>query len=66
VVAAVADTTRPEADLAAWRRVVVDHIVTGLAHPDEAVQRQALVLQTELDVADLNVDADVKAARTRS
>lgn len=49
-----------EDQLGVWRRTVVDHIVTGLAHPDPAVRTQAKALQTELDVAGLNVDADIK------
>ncbi|MGW2371769.1 hypothetical protein [Kitasatospora sp. NPDC001683] len=44
-----------------FRRVVVDHIVTGLSHPSGAVRNQALALATEMDAAGLNVDPDVKA-----
>lgn len=48
--------------LGVWRRVVVDHIATGVQHPDPAVRTQARSLMTELDCAGLNIDADVRAA----
>lgn len=43
------------------RRIVVDHIHTGLHHPAPAVQRQAIALATEMDAAGLNVDREVAA-----
>jgi len=45
--------------LSAMRRIVVDHICTGLRHPDDAVVRQARALATEMDAAGLNVDLAV-------
>lgn len=46
----------------AHRRVAIDHIRTGLAHPDEAVQILTVAFVTELDVADLNISAEVRVA----
>jgi hypothetical protein len=48
-------------DLATIRRVVVDHIFTGLNHPDPVAVRQARALATEMDAAGLNVDREVDA-----
>ncbi|MFJ6215112.1 hypothetical protein ACIQGZ_17510 [Streptomyces sp. NPDC092296] len=50
-----------DASLETMRRVVVDHIHTGLHHPDAAVQRQARALATEMDASGLNVDRLVDA-----
>jgi len=48
--------------VATLRRIIVDHVATGLAHPDPAVVRQARALATEMDTAGLNIDLEVDAA----
>lgn len=48
--------------VATLRRIIVDHVVTGLAHPDPAVVRQARALATEMDAAGMNIDLEVDAA----
>jgi hypothetical protein len=44
------------------RRVVVDHIVEGLTSGSTSAVFHARALQTEMDLAGVSVDAEVKAA----
>lgn len=59
-----AQLAKQDESIAAFRRTVVDHILTGRRHPDAAVRIQAFALQTELDAAGLSVDAEVRASLT--
>lgn len=58
------DLSHPDAAVV-MRRIIVDHINTGLQHPVPAVRRQAIALATEMDVAGLNVDQDLAALKAQ-
>lgn len=57
------DPLYADQQVAVMRRIIVDHIHTGLNHPSAAVRRQAVALATEMDVAGLNVDQEVAALK---
>jgi DNA-binding NarL/FixJ family response regulator len=45
---------------AVMRRIIVDHVRTGLDHPNPAAVRQARALATEMDVAGLGIDHEIR------
>lgn len=57
------DPLHADQQVVVMRRIIVDHIHTGLNHPSPAVRRQAISLATEMDVAGLNVNKDVAALK---
>jgi DNA-binding NarL/FixJ family response regulator len=53
------DLEQAVSSAAAMRRIIVDHVRTGLHHPHPAVVRQARALATEMDVAGLSIDHEI-------